>query len=290
MAVAIIRNPFANDFDIVSQAPPDKISDLMQNILQGEQAKMHERDRIRKMAMDLRLFANQPSIRPQLLRTPVGKMPVIRSSYADISCASLGIHGLLNQLNSVLGTSYTPPPLSLFSLLQFCVSAEYDFGTVYSLLRPRWYAESYSTTIEDELYDLKRADEEMRRQGLVNNQIRTMIPPRRVWDLHSNRVVRYCFTLEEPWAISYAKKRRGDCIDSDVTRAINGNEWPATVPKGANLDTIREELLEMGAEYVWLDVLCLRQKNGQREDLRVEEWKIDVPTIGNVYRWADVVV
>ncbi len=35
---------------------------------------------------------------------------------------------------------------------------------------------------------------------------------------------------------------------------------------------------------------CLRQKNGQREDLRVEEWKTDVPTSGNVYRWANVVV
>ncbi len=35
-------------------------------------------------------------------------------------------------------------------------------------------------------------------------------------------------------------------------------------------------MLNLGAEYVWLDVLCLRQKEGLREDLREEEWKVDV--------------
>ncbi|KAK0431026.1 hypothetical protein EV421DRAFT_1855583, partial [Armillaria borealis] len=43
-------------------------------------------------------------------------------------------------------------------------------------------------------------------------------------------------------------------------------------------------MLNLGAEYVWLDVLCLRQPGGRREDLRVDEWKVDVPTIGAVYR------
>ncbi len=42
-------------------------------------------------------------------------------------------------------------------------------------------------------------------------------------------------------------------------------------------------MLNLGAEYTWLDVLCLRQEGGSREDLRVEEWKLDVPTIGFVY-------
>ncbi len=43
-------------------------------------------------------------------------------------------------------------------------------------------------------------------------------------------------------------------------------------------------------EYTWLDVLCLRQKGGLQEDLRVEEWKLDVPTIGYVYDDAKVVI
>ena len=38
--------------------------------------------------------------------------------------------------------------------------------------------------------------------------------------------------------------------------------------------------------------LCLRQKSevDHLEKLRVEEWKLDVPTIGNVYRAAANIV
>lgn len=44
-------------------------------------------------------------------------------------------------------------------------------------------------------------------------------------------------------------------------------------------------------EYAWLDVLCLRQE-GKKDDepTREEEWKLDVPTIGAVYRQARSVV
>ncbi|PBK74793.1 hypothetical protein ARMSODRAFT_1013780 [Armillaria solidipes] len=49
-------------------------------------------------------------------------------------------------------------------------------------------------------------------------------------------------------------------------------------------------MLNLGAEYAWLDVLCLRQKGGLREDLREEEWKVNVPTIGSVYGDAKKVV
>ncbi len=38
------------------------------------------------------------------------------------------------------------------------------------------------------------------------------------------------------------------------------------------------------------DVLCLRQAGGRRDDLRVEEWRVDVPTIGRVYLTASRVV
>ncbi|SJL16947.1 uncharacterized protein ARMOST_20483 [Armillaria ostoyae] len=55
-------------------------------------------------------------------------------------------------------------------------------------------------------------------------------------------------------------------------------------------DLIRIEMLNLGAEYAWLDVLCLRQEGGLREDLRVQEWKLDVPTIGWVYMHEKPVV
>ncbi len=53
----------------------------------------------------------------------------------------------------------------------------------------------------------------------------------------------------------------------DVWTPINGHQWPVSIPKDADLNLIRIEMLNMGLEYVWLDVLCLRQKGGLREDL-----------------------
>ncbi|PBK59163.1 hypothetical protein ARMSODRAFT_856654, partial [Armillaria solidipes] len=70
---------------------------------------------------------------------------------------------------------------------------------------------------------------------------------------------------------------------------INAREWPVPLPNDCNLNLVRIEMLQHKAEYVWLDVLCLRQQGGEGEDLRGEEWKLDVPTIGFVYSGAPVV-
>ncbi len=70
---------------------------------------------------------------------------------------------------------------------------------------------------------------------------------------------------------------------SVVLTPINGYEWPVPIPKDVDLNLIRIEMLNLGLKYAWLDVLCLRQVGGQREDFRTEEWKLDVPTIGGVY-------
>ncbi|EKM51402.1 uncharacterized protein PHACADRAFT_200229 [Phanerochaete carnosa HHB-10118-sp] len=73
----------------------------------------------------------------------------------------------------------------------------------------------------------------------------------------------------------------------DVWTNINGNQWPAPTPRATTLEHVRVELLNMGAEYVWVDVLCLRQKgHNEDEPARLEEWKVDVPTIGYIYQAA----
>ncbi len=94
-------------------------------------------------------------------------------------------------------------------------------------------------------------------------------------------------TKVRPTPISHAWVDEKDRVD--VRTPINGKEWPVPIPKDADLNLIRIEMLNLGVEYAWLDVLCLRQKEerGPREDLRMEEWRLDVPTIGRVYR-ADV--
>ncbi|PBK63689.1 hypothetical protein ARMSODRAFT_979815 [Armillaria solidipes] len=115
----------------------------------------------------------------------------------------------------------------------------------------------------------------------MTGSLRQNVPPRRVWDLRANRVVPYWVSHRRGWGITHAWVDEKDRVD--VITPINGYEWPVPMPKDANLDLIRIEMLNLGAEYAWLDVLCLRQENGKSEHLRPEEWKLDVPTIGSVY-------
>ncbi len=99
---------------------------------------------------------------------------------------------------------------------------------------------------------------------------------------------------------------------------INQNEWPVPIPKDASFDLIEIEMLNLGAEYVWLDVLCMMQEVRKEEEeeflcnrqnigeelcenwkekellkvkeLHLDESKVDVPTIGWVYHEAYEVV
>ncbi|SJL15054.1 uncharacterized protein ARMOST_18536 [Armillaria ostoyae] len=196
---------------------------------------------------------------------------------------------MLDQLNDILKTSYrTSDEPHLPVVLQACISNNYDFSTAYGRLRRRWYKHDWSHFL-DILHTHEIEDTKMRQDALVGNRIVSPnIPPRRVWDLYSNRVVPYWIIKRWLWGISHAWIDEKDRVS--VWTPINGHERPVPIPKDANLDLIRLELLNLGAEYVWLDVLCLRQECGLREDLRAEEWKLDRPTIGHVYRMATEVV
>ncbi len=210
---------------------------------------------------------------------------VITSSLANTPCATLRVDGVLEKLNTALGASYNLD--SVNSVLESYVAQNYDFGTVYAYLHPYWNVR-YITTIEHELRTREEGDREMRRKVLHDDMITTGdVSSRRVWDLYANRVVPYWVADEWPWGISHAWVDEKDRVDAMTP--INGYEWPVPMPKDANLDLIRIEMLNLGAEYAWLDVLCLRQDGGKNEHLRVEEWKLDVPTIGWVYAGVKVV-
>ncbi|KAK0431336.1 hypothetical protein EV421DRAFT_1911985 [Armillaria borealis] len=186
-------------------------------------------------------------------RNYTGGDPIITSSLADTPCIYLGVEGLLEKLNTILGTSYTLEIRSLCSLLEAYILKDYDFDKLQS--REAW-------------------DRQMRQDVLVNNKIISrLLPPRRVWDLYSNRVVPWWVARQYPSAISHAWMEKEDRMD--VQTPINGYEWPVPMPKDANLDLIRIEMLNLGAECP-----------GQRDDLHLDEWKLDVPTIGRVYRMA----
>ncbi|KAK0492017.1 hypothetical protein EDD18DRAFT_1080279 [Armillaria luteobubalina] len=165
----------------------------------------------------------------------------------------------------------------------------YDFGTAYTYVQ---VIPSSWNSIQDELCRSEERDKEKHQKVLVDSRIvDPHIPPRRVWDLYSNHVLpqwRIASTKERPCPISHAWMDEKDHID--VWTPINGHEWLVPIPKDASLDHIRIEMLNLGAIYVWLDVLCLRQRGGLREDLCIQEWRLDVPTIGYVYHSADIVV
>ncbi|SJL03056.1 uncharacterized protein ARMOST_06401 [Armillaria ostoyae] len=221
-------------------------------------------------------------------RAYTGPKPVIPSSLADTPSASLGVVGLMKTLNSTLGTEYDITP-SLSSLLTEYISHEYDFGTVYGYLHPIWF-DCDLNDIQDSLRISEATDLEIRQEALVDGQITEeglRMAPRRVWDLFSNRVVPWWVALHTPWGISHAWLDNSH--RANVLTPINEHEWPVPIPKDANLDLVRIEMLNLGAEYAWLDVLCLRQEGGRREDLRAREWMLDVPNIGNAYLLEKVV-
>ncbi|KAF8456826.1 hypothetical protein BDZ91DRAFT_636446, partial [Kalaharituber pfeilii] len=127
-----------------------------------------------------------------------------------------------------------------------------------------------------------------------------LVMPRRIWDLKSNRVVDFTMLHSEAlsmavdlptfWAVSHSWTSDMEPVETSVNQYL----WPVPLPKGVNLYyNLRKELLDFGAEYVWLDVLCLRQTAPSgygHYAIKQQEWKIDVPTIGNIYRAAAHVV
>ncbi|PBK76407.1 hypothetical protein ARMSODRAFT_925693 [Armillaria solidipes] len=238
----------------------------------------------------------ESSIIVPLQRAFTDRKPVISSRLADTPCATIGTQGLLDKLNTTLGTSYrlyNPDNPFLSSFLDDCIRNGYDFGMAYSCFRRIWYTDNWSA-IQDRLCGREKRDREKRQKALVGNRIVSVwLRPRRVWDLYSNRVVP-CWIMDIdsedhywPRPISHAWMDEKD--RAVVWTTINGYEWPVPIPKDVDLNLIRIEMLNLGLEYAWLDVLCLRQVGGPGEDLRTEEWKLDVPTIGAVYKDEDVV-
>ncbi|SJK99160.1 uncharacterized protein ARMOST_02448 [Armillaria ostoyae] len=223
---------------------------------------------------------------------------VLPSSVANTPCIDLGVDGMLEKLNLPVYTSES----HLYQACKEFVTENRDLGTAYAHLRPHLHDIIVNGHASNAM-KAKEDDRAMRQNMLVKRKILDGdVPPRRIWDLHANRVVPWWVARKVPWAISHAWVKDMD-LRSEMT-PINGCKWPVPMPKDADLNLIRIEMLNLGAEYIWLDVLCLRQKGpgddsrgkpneeecGRREARRQEEWKVDLPTIGWIYHKANRVV
>ncbi|KAK0477509.1 hypothetical protein EDD18DRAFT_1469290 [Armillaria luteobubalina] len=192
---------------------------------------------------------------------------VLPSAIADTFCASLGVDGILEKLNAPRCTPGSP----IYNAWEYFIAEKCDLGTAYAHL---WYHPS-DIDIAKHVTEARKFDDQMRRDLLEKKEIGEYAPPRRIWDLRANRVVPSWVVknFKGVWAISHA--------------------WVAD-------EDLKIEMLNFRAKYVWLDVLCLRQKGqgedprgntsqeewNRREALRKEEWKVDLPIIGWVYHSA----
>lgn len=210
------------------------------------------------------------------------RKPVISAHCADQSCSELAIDDVLRQLNVILGTTY-PLDDTIVSLLKSLMHKHPDLGTVFAYVRPLWYDDLSS--IEEELHNREEEDRRIREKALEGDIIKdNEVPPRRVFDLYSYRVVPWwvaAMLIGLPRAVSHAWMDKKD--RESVWTHINGKQWPVFLPLGIDSCLLRNEWFNEGCQYVWVDVFCLRQEGSLREDLRVEEWKLDVPMIGFVY-------
>ena len=175
----------------------------------------------------------------------------------------------------------------------------WDIGTLYAHLRPWWYSQDPFGRLIHKMNIQKGRDRYLRKRPEHNSKEITVfrIPPRRVWDLLSNRVVptsglkipasSFHVVPDNMWAVSHSWVAQADL--EFVETAINQRQWRVPRPKATTFDHIRIELLNMGAEYVFLDVLCLRQRKPSNPDpneerIRQEEWSTDIPSLGHIYR------
>ena len=223
----------------------------------------------------------------------------IPSELADEPCHTLTVESLSRTIQDILGSRYRRSlDKDLVGYLEDARRNRWDIGTLYARLRPWWYSQESFGTLLHQMAIRKGRDERLRKRHANSRETHIFrIPPRRVWDLMSNRVVPTS-ALNIPssashvvpcnmWAVSHSWVAQSDLHFGETS--INQRQWPVPLPKTTTFDHIRIELLNMGAEYVFLDVLCLRQKaspdpESKEEVTRREEWSTDIPSLGHVYR------
>ena len=137
--------------------------------------------------------------------------------------------------------------------------------------------------------------------------------PRRVWDICANTIIPATWFFGPPCplpgfsdiAVGVKPISHAWVADADLTYIMteaNQGMWPIPLPRGVSLEDIRREMIRLGVRYAWLDVLCLRQQfrptlakdlattvpvtreiAERHDECRLNEWKVDVPTIGAIY-------
>jgi hypothetical protein len=226
-----------------------------------------------------------------------GTSQILPDAVANMHCSEVGSQRFLNMLNFALCTNHSLNPY-IDAVLQHCISVNYDFGTAVSFVQRFWTRYPHDILSRHDIAN--NADADMRRNAVIGSLVKKDTPPRRLWDLHTNRIIPYHWAEmaveQNVYAVSHSW-----CDESQLQRIhtrINCGQWNVPIPRSTSLAHIRIELLnllwstavdlEEKPRYVWLDVLCLRQQSlsPQEEATRRMEWELDVPTIGGIFKRA----
>ncbi|KZT20440.1 hypothetical protein NEOLEDRAFT_867546 [Neolentinus lepideus HHB14362 ss-1] len=270
--------------------------------------------------------APQPAPPATRTRVPLQDSPaegwplhILSPDDASLKCKDLGFEDILGRLNEALaqrlGREIFMTDSGVRQLLERLVYGEedLDFGGLYARVRNPWLWERDNNVDEQysELLKLAENFDNPRKHNETNAFISLYgngLQPwhswaRRLWDLHAHRVVPYHFAFS--WgnidqafdgqqcysAVSHSwTSTMADSPRSRAYTPVNAYEWPVPLPTGVTLEAVRNELLNLRQEYVWLDIVCLRQCGGPGEALRAAEWAVDVPTIGSIYQRANRVI
>lgn len=163
-----------------------------------------------------------PPLKVERQRSYTGRY-IIPLSLADQKCQTFDVQGLLDELNSIMGTTHPLSPSLKFHLDQ-CISLDYDFGLAYSYLRSHW--DSDFDTLATRISEAESNDAALRRYSLdpsKNYITNPRLPPRRVWDLYSNRVIPYYWGGRRWYLVSTCVAFLG-CRGRAV-RCLDPNQW-----------------------------------------------------------------
>ncbi|KIP07598.1 hypothetical protein PHLGIDRAFT_117984 [Phlebiopsis gigantea 11061_1 CR5-6] len=231
-------------------------------------------------------FVLRPAERSSIPLQWVHRGPgAIDDALAVTPCSDLGVGGLLAKLNEVLGTTYAlEDEHNLRVCLEYFTDSKvhFDFGRAYGMLRPAWSGNNRVLPFWA-IADPDPDSSDLQPESETPAERRSNIPDN-------------LYTVSHAWV---------DKSDFHfIPTPINDYEWPVPIPRDTSLEHVRVELLNLGAEYAWIDIFCLRQKIPRKqskystvklrpltkkqrkdfEELRLEEWKLDVPTIGHIYQ------
>ncbi|KAH6901489.1 hypothetical protein BKA70DRAFT_1308808 [Coprinopsis sp. MPI-PUGE-AT-0042] len=243
--------------------------------------------------------SNPNDIDVLLQRKYTGNEPVIPATLADIPCSRFTVSQLLLCLNSLLYTLYDSQHAHLANLLQSYIDNEaIDFGTAYARLRTDWCEGNF----EDFELKGRHLQEEWDgcRESLVKSGIivSSRLPPRRMWDLYSNRVIHASLTMsrstseEDPAHESCIPGEKSVCeprsfyavshswVDERerqwVLSKVNRGEWRVPLPRDVSLEQVRVEILN----------LIFQRRQAQRQTLALFLLSAQAPPAA--YAWMDL--